>query len=94
MLVGMGSPNQTLPISAAALREVDILGTFRYADTYPEAIGMLANRPPNLPDLSLLTTHTFQGLDNTEAAFQLASRTHDDAGRLVLKVVISNEALD
>lgn len=38
MLVGMGTPIQTLPLSAAALREVDLCGVFRYAGTYPEGI--------------------------------------------------------
>ncbi|PWN54073.1 GroES-like protein [Violaceomyces palustris] len=42
VLIGMGTPIQTLPIGAAALREVDILGVFRYASTYPVALGMLA----------------------------------------------------
>ncbi|CAO1623181.1 unnamed protein product [Parajaminaea phylloscopi] len=42
VLIGMGNPIQTLPIGAAALREVDILGVFRYAGTYPTAIGMLS----------------------------------------------------
>ena len=38
MLVGMGHPIQTLPLAAAALREVDIVGVFRYANTYAESI--------------------------------------------------------
>lgn len=42
VLIGMGSPIQTLPIGAAALREVDIVGVFRYANTYPIALGLLA----------------------------------------------------
>ncbi|KAN0062248.1 hypothetical protein ACQY0O_005429 [Thecaphora frezii] len=42
ILIGMGNPIQTLPIGAAALREVDIVGVFRYANTYPVAIGLLA----------------------------------------------------
>lgn len=42
VLIGMGTPIQTLPIGAAALREVDILGVFRYAGTYPTAISMLS----------------------------------------------------
>ena len=41
MLVGMGHPVQTLPLSAAALREVDLLGVFRYAGTYREGIEMV-----------------------------------------------------
>ncbi|SPO40411.1 related to sorbitol dehydrogenase [Pseudozyma flocculosa] len=42
ILIGMGNPIQTLPIGAAALREVDIVGVFRYANTYPVALGLLA----------------------------------------------------
>lgn len=42
VLIGMGNPIQTLPIGAAALREVDIVGVFRYANTYPIALGLLA----------------------------------------------------
>lgn len=29
MLIGMGTPNVVLPLSAAACREVDLLGVFR-----------------------------------------------------------------
>ncbi|PWZ02607.1 GroES-like protein [Testicularia cyperi] len=42
VLIGMGNPIQTLPIGAASLREVDIVGVFRYANTYPVALGLLA----------------------------------------------------
>lgn len=43
VLIGMGSPIQTLPLGAASLREVDILGVFRYANCYQAAIAMLAD---------------------------------------------------
>lgn len=42
VLIGMGNPIQTLPIGSASLREVDIIGVFRYANTYPVALGLLA----------------------------------------------------
>lgn len=84
----MGDPSQTLPLSAAALREVDILGSFRYANTYPEAIEILTNKAPELPDLHVLVTHTFSGLASVESAFELAGRTHDEDGNLVLKVMV------
>ena len=86
----MGSPNQTLPISAAALREVDIVGTFRYADTYPAAISFLSAKTLNSLDLNKLVTHAFRGLSNVESAFHMASKTHDERGRLVLKVMITD----
>lgn len=94
VLVGMGCPNQNLPISAAALREVDILGSFRYANTYPEVIEMLAAPHPKLPDLGVLVTHTFSGLESVESAFQMASKTLDDNGNLVVKVMVTEGPLD
>lgn len=90
VIVGMGNPVQTLPISAATLREVDILGTFRYANTYPEAIELVSSRNPLLPDIEKLITHRFRGLDSTECAFEMAARTKDVDGNLVLKVVVEN----
>ena len=43
-LVGMGTPNPTLPLSSAALREVDLVGVFRYASTWPDALRLLASK--------------------------------------------------
>lgn len=93
IMVGMGTPIQTLPMSAAHLREVDILGIFRYANTYPTGIKLLCNQGKsgasyNLPSLDDMVTHRFKGLDAAKGAFELASRTVDDDGNLVLKVVI------
>jgi len=48
----MGNPNQILPLSAAALRKVDILGTFRYANTYEEAVELVSRGTPLMLDLS------------------------------------------
>jgi len=87
VLVGMGNPIQTLPISAAALREVDILGTFRYANTYPDAIHV-ASKSTLLPHLESLITHRYLGLANVKEAFEMAGKIHDDEGGLVLKVVV------
>ncbi|CAG8975933.1 hypothetical protein HYALB_00007062 [Hymenoscyphus albidus] len=89
IMVGMGTPIQTLPLSAAHLREVDILGIFRYANTYPTGIRLLAAKGPMaLPSLDDMVTHKFKGLSAARDAFELAGRTVDDEGRLVLKVVI------
>lgn len=88
VIVGMGNPVQTLPISAAALREVDILGTFRYANTYPKAIELASGHSQLLPDIEKLVTHRFHRLDDVERAFEMAARTKDGDGNLVLKVVV------
>jgi L-iditol 2-dehydrogenase len=88
MLIGMGNPVQTLPISAAALREVDLIGVFRYAKTYEEAIKLVASNNPLLPDLKKLITQRFDGLDNAPQAFELAGEVKDEKGDLVLKVLL------
>jgi len=88
MLVGMGNPIQTLPISAAALREVDLVGVFRYANTYEEAINIVSSNNPSLPDLSKLVTHRYGGFDDIPNAFAMAGRVKDDSGNLVLKVLV------
>ncbi|KAF1991676.1 GroES-like protein [Aulographum hederae CBS 113979] len=90
MLIGMGNPIQTLPISAAALREVDLVGVFRYANTYPRGIEIISESEKSVdaPDFRALMTHSFTGLENAEDAFNMAARMKDDQGNLVLKVVI------
>ncbi|KAI4867042.1 GroES-like protein [Hypoxylon rubiginosum] len=93
IMVGMGTPIQTLPMSAAHLREVDILGIFRYANTYGTGIRLLSAQGYGgagfaLPSLDGMVTHRFKGLGAAKHAFELASRTVDDDGNLVLKVVI------
>ncbi|KAG8166949.1 hypothetical protein KVR01_002638 [Diaporthe batatas] len=92
IMVGMGTPIQTLPMSVAHLREVDILGIFRYANTYATGIRMLCAQKRGgafgLPSLDDMVTHRFKGLENARQAFELAGRTVDDEGRMVLKVVV------
>ncbi|KAF2766142.1 GroES-like protein [Teratosphaeria nubilosa] len=94
MLVGMGHPIQTLPLGAAALREVDIVGVFRYANTYQESIEIVqqAARSAEGPDFTKLVTHRFPGLEQAPKAFEMAGRTKDEDGKLVLKVVIDSLA--
>jgi L-iditol 2-dehydrogenase len=94
LMIGMGTPIQTLPISAAALREVDLLGVFRYADTYPSCIEMLQKAAKEIkagglvPDVTRLITHRVHGLEDASKAFELAGRPVDEQGSMVLKVVI------
>lgn len=89
MIIGMGNPIQTLPISAASLREVDLLGVFRYAKTYPEVIDLLASRNPLLPNLEKLITQRYEGMDSIPAAFDMAAKVKDENGNLVIKVIVN-----
>jgi len=47
MLIGMGTHAMYLPLSTAALHEMDILGSFHYADTHPGAIALLSSNSPH-----------------------------------------------
>ncbi|KAF2263210.1 GroES-like protein [Lojkania enalia] len=93
LLIGMGTPIQNLPISAAALREVDLVGVFRYANTYPTGIEVVSKKGPDYPDFSKLVTHRFKGLESVIEAFEMAAKTKDDNGKLVIKVVLDTEEL-
>ncbi|KAG5350152.1 hypothetical protein C0989_012476 [Termitomyces sp. Mn162] len=87
MLIGMGTRNVVLPLSTAALREVDIQGSFRYANTYPAALALLASG--KLKNIEKLITHRFP-LQETKRGFDLLSRGQDEDGNMVLKVMIES----
>ncbi|MCJ1308941.1 hypothetical protein MMC25_002596 [Agyrium rufum] len=96
MLIGMGTPIQTLPVSAAALREVDIIGVFRYANTYAKGVELLTKAQKDLeagekiPDVTKLVTHRIQGLHSAKEAFEIAGKPIDSEGAGVIKVMIEN----
>ncbi|KAK9447838.1 chaperonin 10-like protein [Limtongia smithiae] len=91
MFVGMGNPVQTLHIGSAALREVDLLGVFRYANAYPVAISLLQSGAIAPAAVEALVTHKFAGLREAGAAFELAGKMADADGKLVIKVVVTDE---
>ncbi|OAA65281.1 Alcohol dehydrogenase superfamily, zinc-type [Niveomyces insectorum RCEF 264] len=88
MMVGLGMPVQTLPVTAAAIREVDLVGVFRYNNTYRRVIDLLASKNPLLPPVDKLVSHRFQGIGKAAEAFEMATQVKDANGKLVLKVVI------
>lgn len=91
VLVGMGTPTQTLPLGAAALREVDIIGVFRYANCYPAAIALFASGKLDGVAEDLVTHRV--ALGDGEKAFRLASnqaKEGEDEGRVPVKVVITS----
>jgi len=53
----MGSTTITTPLLSAATREVDIIGVFRYTNTYPEAIRLLSEDQEMQEKLQTLITH-------------------------------------
>ena len=83
-MIGMGNPVQTLPISAAALREVDLIGVFRYANVYREALDIIAENP----HLMKMVTRRYNGFAEINRAFDAASTPNDDDGSMTLKVLV------
>ncbi|XP_029431007.1 sorbitol dehydrogenase isoform X2 [Rhinatrema bivittatum] len=70
VLVGLGPSMVHLPIVDAALREVDIRGIFRYCNTWPMAIAMLAAKKINVAPL---VTHRFP-LEQALEAFETTKK--------------------
>ncbi|CAF99680.1 unnamed protein product, partial [Tetraodon nigroviridis] len=66
VVVGLGNQMVTLPLINAATREVDIRGVFRYRNTWPMAIAMLAS---GKVDVKPLVTHRFP-LEQVVQAFE------------------------
>uniref|UniRef100_A0A1A7XTK5 Sorbitol dehydrogenase n=1 Tax=Iconisemion striatum TaxID=60296 RepID=A0A1A7XTK5_9TELE len=66
VLVGLGAVMCTVPLVNAAVREVDIRGVFRYCNTWPMAISMLASGKVNVKPL---VTHRFP-LEQAVQAFE------------------------
>jgi L-iditol 2-dehydrogenase len=56
VLVGMGSPVQSVHVGAAAVREVDLVAVWRYANTFPIAIDMIASGKVNVKNM---VTHSY-----------------------------------
>ena len=89
VLIGMGSSGMPLPTPALALREVDMIGVFRYANNYPAAIALFASG--QLDGVAeALVTHRVK-LEDGERAFRLAANKAnpgEDEGRTPVKVLV------
>jgi L-iditol 2-dehydrogenase len=70
VLVGMGGDELALPLSVLQERELTVTGTFRYANTWPAAIALVAT---GQVVLDALVTARF-GLADTEQALTAARR--------------------
>jgi L-iditol 2-dehydrogenase len=81
VLVGMGaSPESPLPVAAIQNRELTVTGTFRYANTYPEAIAIAASGRVPLDKL----VGARLPLEDTEKALRMG---HTDPS--VLKTIVT-----
>ncbi|KPI38880.1 Sorbitol dehydrogenase [Cyphellophora attinorum] len=88
---GDGESGADVAIGAAALREVDIIGVFRYANCYPAAIALFASGQLDGVAEALVSHRV--GLEDGERAFRLAAnaaREGEDEGRAVVKVLITS----
>ncbi|MGV8911727.1 MAG: NAD(P)-dependent alcohol dehydrogenase [Rhodoglobus sp.] len=64
VLVGMGGEQLNVPIAMIQHREITLTGTFRYVNTWPEAISLIAS---GAIDVSGIVTGRY-GLENVEEA--------------------------
>jgi len=78
VLVGMGADEIPLPVPVVQNREINVTGTFRYANTWPVAIALAASGQVQLD--RMVTGHV--GLDDVRDAL-----VPDPAGRHVKMVV-------
>ncbi|KAG8923876.1 hypothetical protein FRC02_010841 [Tulasnella sp. 418] len=86
-LIGMGTPIATLPLSVAALREVDLIGVFRFCNTYKEALTLFGTG--RLPGVNKIVTTRYP-LKRAKDAFETLMRGHDENGRMVVKVMVGD----
>ncbi|OAY69677.1 sorbitol dehydrogenase [Ananas comosus] len=74
-LIGMGHNEMTVPLTSAAAREVDIVGIFRYKDTWPLCLEFLRS---GKIDVKPLITHRFGfSQKEVEEAFEVSARGSD-----------------
>lgn len=95
-MAGLGTPNVTIPLSEATAREITLVPTWRYAHSYPKAIGVAAAsvsgtayKGRKLPNIRHLITHRYDGLEFVEAAFKTAGSAGDEKERVIVKTAIN-----
>jgi L-iditol 2-dehydrogenase len=79
VLVGMGADIVSINVPLVQGRELTITGTFRYANTYPLALELIAG---GAVDVATVITHHFD-IDHTVDALTLAAREPDSLKAIV-----------
>ncbi|WVQ98095.1 hypothetical protein IAU59_005217 [Kwoniella sp. CBS 9459] len=87
LFVGMGTKVLSLPCGPSLLSEVDLIGVFRYANTYPDALALLASG--KLGKVGNMASHYYP-LENAEQAFEDLKRGRDENGKTVIKPMVGN----
>jgi len=80
-LVGMGAPEIKTSLLTALCKEIDIRGTFRYANCYPTALALVASKKV---DVLPLITHRF-ALEESIKAFETAHKPETGAIKVMIK---------
>lgn len=77
-IIGMGSPDQTLPIFTVGVREVDMRGIFRYRNTYDTCVKLIADGSVDVKDM---ITHRFplKNMKDLTEGFLTAKEQRDGA---------------
>ncbi|GAB4826031.1 hypothetical protein Ancab_008900 [Ancistrocladus abbreviatus] len=71
-LIGMGHGEMTVPLTPAAAREIDVIGVFRYKNTWPLCLEFLSS---GKIDVKPLITHRFGfSQKEVEQAFETSAR--------------------
>lgn len=80
VLVGMGADEVSIDVPLVQTRELTLTGTFRYANTYPTALALIAS---GRVDVEAVISHRFP-MEETEAALTLARREPGSLKAVVL----------
>lgn len=85
----MGNPEIVLPITYILVREVQLLGSFRYAaGDYDKSIALAAT---GKVDVTRLVTHRYL-FDDADKAFEATARGRGEDGKSCIKVQICQGA--
>lgn len=87
VFVGMGTQELLLPVGLSLIREVDLIGVFRYANTYPEALALLGSG--KLGDVGQMITQRYT-LEDAAKAFEALKKGKDENGNYVIKAMVGS----